>query len=291
VAVRPKPRSNRLLLVVFVSLALATITLDYRQGTSGPLAGLGRAGLELLGPMQKTVTRVTEPIADFFIGLAHLPSLEQDNQRLTMEVATLRAQVLAGAAKDAEIAALTQLLGLKNTLQESDPVTAHVVGTSPSNFEWTIDIDVGTSSGVEVDDPVVVGPPTEQGQALLVGHVISVTADFAVVRLIIDRESFVGARLASSGATGLLQGEGEDDMSMELVDISTVVPGDDLVVTSGYRVAGQCGLYPPGIVIGVVSRTIPPTNDLQAFILVRPVADFSQLREVLVLRQTTKACT
>jgi cell shape-determining protein MreC len=79
-------------------------------------------------------------------------------------------------------------------------------------------------------------------------------------------------------------------MTMGLVDTSTVVSSHDLVVTSGYKVAGQCGLYPPGIAIGEVSRTIPPTNDLEAFILVRPVADFSQLRQILVLRQTARAC-
>lgn len=290
-AVRPKPRSNRLLLVVFVSLALATITLDYKQGASGPLAGIGRAGLELMGPMQKGVTRVTAPIADFFIGLAHLPSLEEDNRRLEHEITELRVQIAAGAAKDQEIMTLTDLVGLKNTLQDSDPVAANVVGSGLSNFEWTIEIDVGSSAGLQVDDPVVAGPATEGGQALLVGHVINVTSDFAVVQLIIDRESFVGARLAGSSATGLIQGQGEDDMSMGLVDTSTVVSSHDLVVTSGYKVAGQCGLYPPGIVIGEVSRTLPPTNDLEAFIQVRPVADFSQLREVLVLRQTAKACS
>jgi rod shape-determining protein MreC len=291
VAVRPKPRSNRLLLVVFVSLALATITLDYKQGASGPLAGIGRAGLELMGPMQKGVTRVTAPIADFFIGLAHLPSLEADNRRLEQEIAALKAEVAAGTIKDTEIRTLTEQLGIKNTLQESDPVAGNVVASTPSNFEWTIEIDVGSSSGVELDDPVVAGPPTENGEALLVGHVINVTSDFAVVQLIIDRDSFVGARLAGSSATGLIQGEGEDDMTMGLVDTSTAVSSHDLVVTSGYRVAGQCGLYPPGIAIGEVSRTLPPTNDLEAFVLVRPVADFSQLRYVLVLRQTSKACS
>jgi rod shape-determining protein MreC len=290
VAVRPKPRSNRLLLVVFVSLALATITLDYKQGSSGPLAGLGRAGVQIMGPLQRTVTKVTTPIADFFIGLAHLPSLQADKDRLEKEVASLRAQVAAGTAKDSEIATLTDLIGLKNTLQDSDPVAGNVVGSGLSNFEWTIEVDVGSSEGVRVDDPVVAGPATEGGQALLVGHVINVTADFAVVQLIIDRDSFVGSRLAGSSATGLVQGEGEDDMSMSLVDTSTIVSSHDLVVTSGYKVAGQCGLYPPGIVVGEVSRTIPPTNDLEAFILVRPVADFSQLREVLVLRRTARAC-
>ena len=290
-AVRPKPRSNRLLVVVFVSLSLATITLDYKQGQSGPLAGLGRTGLEIMAPLQKAVTNITRPVADFFIGLAHLPSLEEDNRRLEIENRSLRAAVQAAAAQDAEIQRLTDLLRLTNSLQDSDPVAANVIGNGLSNFEWTITIDKGASAGVKVDDPIVAGPATEDGQALLVGHVMQVSDSTAKAQLIIDPDSFVGARLAGSSATGLTQGRGEDDMTMGLVETSTVVSSHDLVVTSGYKVAGQCGLYPPGIVIGEVSRTVPPTNDLEALILVRPAADFSQLREVLVLRRTTRVCT
>ena len=36
----PRPRSTRLLVVVLVSLSLAVITLDYRQGEAGPLEGV-----------------------------------------------------------------------------------------------------------------------------------------------------------------------------------------------------------------------------------------------------------
>jgi cell shape-determining protein MreC len=48
-------------------------------------------------------------------------------------------------------------------------------------------------------------------------------------------------------------------------------------------VNGREGLYPPGIVIGQVSRFVPATNDVEAFITVRPAVDFSQLQYVVVL--------
>ena len=79
---RQRPRSTRLLVVALVSVSLAVITLDYRQGDSGPLAGLGGAAKAFMAPMQRAVTAVTEPVGDFFSGLAHLPSLADENERL-----------------------------------------------------------------------------------------------------------------------------------------------------------------------------------------------------------------
>ena len=58
-----------------VAASLAIITLDYRQGDAGPLAGMGRAAQTFMAPLQEGVTTVTRPVGDFFSGLAHLPSL------------------------------------------------------------------------------------------------------------------------------------------------------------------------------------------------------------------------
>jgi rod shape-determining protein MreC len=294
VVVRQKPRSTRLLVVVFISLSLATITLDSKQGESGPLAGIGRAALQVMAPMQRAVTNAFRPVGDFVTGLAHLPSLEGDNQRLRSEVASLRAQIEVRSSIEADNQRLRQTVGVMDALQSSKPVAAQVIASSPSNFEWTVEIDSGSADGVKLDDPVVAGPltqappgdPTATGQPLLVGHVIRVAGNSSIVQLAIDRDSFVGAKLADSGSAGLLQGQGEQDMQMSLVPPSVEAPLNELVVTSGFTVGNQHSLYPAGIVIGEVSRFVPATNDLQAFILVRPAVDFSQLRYIVVLTRS-----
>jgi hypothetical protein len=85
-------------------------------------------------------------------------------------------------------------------------------------------------------------------------------------------------------ATGLVEGQGSGDLKMTLVDAGTQVQGDEQVFTQGYIVNGQPGLYPPGLLIGSVSRSVPAANDLQAFITIRPAVDFSNLDFVLVLK-------
>ena len=47
---RSTPAARGSLVVVLVSISLAVITLDYRQGTEGPLAGLGRIALAAMAP-------------------------------------------------------------------------------------------------------------------------------------------------------------------------------------------------------------------------------------------------
>ena len=281
---RQRPRSTRLLVVVLVSISLAVITLDYREGQSGPLAGVGRTALAAMAPLQQAVTTVTRPIGDFFTGLVHLPSLERENQQLRDDNDALRVQIQRSTYLEGEVAQLADLLGLKQSLTP-ESVPAVVIANGLSNFRWTITINRGSDVGIQIDQPVITG--SVEGP-MLVGKVVQVTALSAEVQLIIDRNSAVAGRLSISHETGLVEGQGDGDLLMSLVNPGTVVQGDETVVTQGYEVNGQRGLYPPGLVIGQVSHVIPGQSELQEFVTVRPAVDFSALEFVLVL-QTSRS--
>jgi len=281
---RQHPRSTRLLVVVLVSISLAVITLDYREGEDGPLAGLGRIALATMAPLQEAVTTATRPIGDFFSGLVHLPSVQKENERLRRENQELAAAIAAAADKESQIEQLSNLLGLQESLTP-DSVPAVVIANGLSNFRYTITINKGSVDGVELDQPVVAG--SEQAP-ILVGRVVDVSAISAEVQLIIDRNSVVAGRLSVSHETGQIQGQGDQDLRMTLVTPGTSVTGDETVVTQGYEVSGQQGLYPPGLVIGQVSRVIQDADGLQEFVTVRPAIDFSTLEFVLVL-QTSRS--
>ena len=281
-ATTPKPRSTRLLVVILVSISLATITLDYRQGERGPLAGLGRTAYAVMAPLQRAVTNATRPIADFFSGIVHLPSLQRENDRLKQEIEILKTQIATGATLQAQLEMLRKTLDLQRSYT-APSIAALVIGGVPSNFEWSITIGRGASAGVAVGDPVIVGGADAAG-GILVGHVIRVSDDVSVVELIIDRGSAVAGKLQHSGETGIVQGQGDADMTMNFVPPGTEIPPDESVVTAGYQApSGEPGLYPPGILIGQVSRTLPPANQVDAFIQVRPAVDLSNLDVVLVL--------
>jgi rod shape-determining protein MreC len=279
VVTRPRPRATRLLVVLLVAISLAVITLDYRGGQSGPLASLGRSALAITSPMQRAVTDVTRPIGNFFAGLAHLPSLEQENQDLRNKLRDAAAQAQSDAYLREQYKTLQDLLGLRQTLDPSG-VTAQVIGNGLSNFEWTVTIDQGSKAGIRVNAPVVTGSSEAK---LLVGTVVSVAPNASIVQLIIDRNSGVAAVLSGSDQSGLVVGQGDADLKMSLVDRGTAVAGNESVFTQGYAVNGQKGLYPPGLLIGEVSQTVPVQNAIQASVSVRPAVDFANLQYVLVL--------
>ena len=277
-ALPSRARSTRLLVASLVALSLVTITLDYRQGDSGPLSAAGDAALVIISPLQEGVSKVTHPIGNFFSTLLRLPSIRRENEELNDRVSELQALVATGRADAARLQQLEALLGLREGLgSEVATVGAEVIASGVSNFDWTITIDRGSSDGIDVDMPVV-------ASAGLVGHVTRVAPDSAIVELIIDPDSFVAGRLDLSRSTGLLSGEGDRDLRMGLVDTEVEVQPGEQVVTAGYKIPGIAqGLYPPGILIGSVSRVLDEDAGMEKFITVRPAVDFSTLDIVLVV--------
>lgn len=277
-ALPSRARNTRLLVVMLVAVSLLTITLDYRQGDSGPLAVAGDAALVIISPLQEAVSKVTHPIGNFFSTLLRLPSIRRENEELKDQVSELQSQVATTRADAARLQQLEALLALRESLGPRIQTTgAEVIASGISNFDWTITIDKGSSDGVEVDMPIV-------ASAGLVGHVTRVAPDSAIVELIIDPDSYVAGRLDVSRTTGLLSGEGDQDLRMGLVETDIEVQPGEQVVTAGYKIPGvAAGLYPPGILIGSVSRVLDDDAGLEKFITVRPAVDFSTLDAVLVV--------
>ncbi len=264
---------------MLVSISLAVITLDYRQGPEGPLAGLGRTSISLMAPLQHAVTSITRPIGNFFVSVAHLPSLASENDRLTKELAAANAQIQQGTTQGGEVDRLRQLLDIENSI-DYPVVDALVISAGVSNFENVITLDRGSADGIAENMPVVTGGPVG---ARLVGHVVDVAANACTVILITDRNAATAARLAGTRQSGLVEGQGDADMKMTFLNEGVPVEPGAVVETNGY----QDGLYPPGITIGEVSRYVPATSTAEPFVFVRPAVDFSTLDYVAVVLKPT----
>ena len=277
---RGRPRSARFLVAALVSLSLLVITIDFREGPDGPLAKAGVAVHAAIAPLQAAVTDFTRPVGNFFSGLANLPSLAAENRRLQDQVDQLLTERATAGELQRELDELSALAGLRRTLDPAG-VPAVVIANGVSNFDRVITIDKGTTDGIGVDMPVVTGSP---GSARLVGRVVSVTSNAADVELIIDRDAAVAGVIQTTREVGLLTGQGDQDLRMDLVtrpiDLTGAPPQ---VFTVSYEIGGQHGRYPPHLLIGEVSRVFVDDNQLQTSVSVRPAVDFSSLTFVLVL--------
>jgi rod shape-determining protein MreC len=268
------------IVVSLVAASLAIITLDYRAGDRGPLEAAGRAVSSAIAPLQQAVSNVVQPISNFFSTLGDLPSLASRNAELLRELEELKIQAQQNAELQRRIESLEGLLGLKVVRPRS--IAARVIASGASNFEWTITIDQGSNAGIQVDMPVVTGTAAA-GE--LVGRVIRVTPVSADVELIIDRSSAVAGELSTSHEAGIVLGQGDRDLRMDL--LRTGIRFDESqpesVFTLGYEVNGQPGIYPPGLLIGTVSRAYSDPEAVESFVTIRPAVDFSTLQYVLVL--------
>jgi rod shape-determining protein MreC len=275
-ALYSRPRNTRLLVVSLVMLSLLTITVDFRGGDNGPMEVAGKGALSVVGALQGAVSRVVHPVSDWVTGVVHIGSLRSQNDRLRDQIDTLRAQAGENTSLKRQLVELQGILKIRETLHPRKSVVARVVALSPSNFEWAVTIDQGSSANIKVDMPVVSGNG-------LVGHVVAVSPNASIVQLIIDPDSAVAARLSATGETGLVRGQRDRPLTVDLVSPGANVVSDEPVETSGYRIPGGKALYPPGITIGFVSHIFTRANSLTKTIEIRPAVDFNALEFVLVL--------
>jgi rod shape-determining protein MreC len=176
---------------------------------------------------------------------------------------------------------LQQLLNLDKAggLAAAKPVTARVIGQSPTVWYASVTINEGSNRGVKVGNPVINGDG-------LVGQVSTVTGNAAVVTLISDGELAVPARVSVGGAQGVAQtgAGGPDDLRLKFIARRFRLDPGATVVTAGTisNSPGLESLYPPGIPIGAVTRVEDPGTDAQKIYL-RAFADLRKLEIVQVL--------
>ena len=71
-----------MLLLAFVALSIAVVTLDFRQNSGGPIKRARDLTVTVVAPIQRGFTTVTRPVGNFFSSLAELTNLRGENERL-----------------------------------------------------------------------------------------------------------------------------------------------------------------------------------------------------------------
>ena len=250
-------------------LSLVLITVYYRSGGTA-LAPLRRVATAVFAPVQEGVSTVLRPVGNFFRGVGDLFSARAQLPDLRATINELQAEQRALQDLVRENASLRELLAMRDR-DQIEGIPAEVTGVSPSSFEWTVTLDVGTSDGVAEDMVVVNG----QG---LVGRIVSVTPFASRVLLAIDSSFGAASRVARNGEQAIVFGGGRDPMQLQLIDTDADANPGDEVVTSSY----EGGTFPDGLRIGVIEQ-VEPAGKVDRRGRVRPYVDFTRLDFVLVV--------
>jgi rod shape-determining protein MreC len=273
VAVSRRSRRQRFVLLVATLLSVTIITLDQRGEGSAAIDSARDVARDAVSPFQRAADWVLDPIGDFFGGMFRYGDLEAENARLRRELQAAEASEATAENSERELDAIKEQLDLP-FVQEIPSVTARIVNYGPSNFEFTVQLDKGTSAGIAEGMPVVAAGG-------LVGTVVQTSRSRASVRLLSDPSFRVGVRFGSAGDIGVAQGQGRGSLlSVDLVEPSTLIKNGEAVITSGLAQSQ----YPPGIPVGTVRSARTPEGSLTKRVTVEPLADLSRLDLVQVLQ-------
>jgi rod shape-determining protein MreC len=112
----------------------------------------------------------------------------------------------------------------------------------------------------------------------LVGLVIAVSQYSAKVLLITDPSSGVDALVQQSRARGVIEGLGGTECTWRFVLREEPIKIGDRIITSGMD-----GVFPKGVVVGVVAQIDSERDSLFHSIVVEPSVNLSTLEEVYIL--------
>ncbi len=254
-------------LVVALAMVLVWLVLD-SLGTTNPI----RESLTgVIAPLQLVFTRAVSPVLDLVASFRARSDLQQENAELKEQIAALRAEVVQLSEAQYENEDLRRQLGFKSAVPSFQLIAAEVIGRDPSAYLHYLLIDRGAEDGIRKGMPVL----TDAG---LVGRVSRVNRGSSQVMLLTDPESSVAAYIQRSRATGVVQGQLQQELVMRyILQDETVVVGD-VVLTSGMG-----GGLPKRLVIGQVVEVRRNDVDMHQEAVVQPAVDMESLEQVMVL--------
>ena len=282
-------RRRRITLGVLVGICLVLITAYFGEGTGGGLHAVQRGAQEALAPIETGAGKALKPFRDLAGWFGDVVDAKGENEKLRTENERLqkrlaRAEVAARDGQQARsLVGLTQFEGYPDGV---DPVTARVIVRSPTVWYSAVQIDKGSSDGIEVDMPVVAASDDPDGTGGLAGRVVSVTSSTARVMLITDADSGVGAQIFPDGESGVVVPEvgKPSDLLLDFIEKGRRIKEGDTVISSGFASRGVESHFPRGIPIGVVRRVDQSELDLYQRVHLRPFADLRRMDVVQVLR-------
>jgi len=151
-------------------------------------------------------------------------------------------------------------------------IPAKVISVSEYKLPVSVIINRGEKDSLTVNQPVI-------NQEGLIGRISRTTRDFSVVQLLTDPANRVAARVASSREMGIVKYKPTEGMILDNFPLhGSIVPGDTIVSS------GLGGVYPPGLVVGIVTEVTRDENMSFCQVRLHPVANFHSIEELFVLR-------
>ncbi len=270
-----KNRKNIIVLLCIVVISVVSVIVYMLSKDSATILENGVNAV--LSPIQKVVSMCTNGVRGFFSFVTDANEYRKENEVLRDELNQLRTEYKSIEEYQAENERLKELLGLKEELAEYDTVGANVISKESTNWFTVFTIDKGSADGIAENDVVMV-------TGGLVGHIEKVGINWATVVSLIDPTSSVGGYIDRIDEVAIV--EGDFSLSQEGKCKLTHLPIDSaLSVGDTIQTSGLSDIYPRGLLIGKVDAVYTDASTSSKYAVVTPMADFTNIKEVLVIRK------
>ena len=258
-------------LLLVLGVTFLVTTFGSRQ-----FGALHKIVMEMVGPVQKTMTGTSRAVAsfksDYLDSFQNFFKLNEEKKRLVRQLQETEAELNKSREAMATNASLRKLLDFKNEVDRPTVATT-IVGKDPSPHFRSVIIDQGSNSGITQGSPVLCSDG-------VVGQIFTTSPNYAKVLLAIAPSSAIDVLLQKSRVRGILKGTGKMTYRLEYILKNVDVEVGDRVVTAGYG-----GVFPTGLPVGRVSKVFRQPQGMFHEIEVTPVVDYQTIEHLLVIKK------
>ena len=269
-------RQNGILLLVIALLLsiLIGVLSVVMGGQADPLSNLTNT---IVSPLRGGVTAAADWVEGVYTYIFHYGELEQELNGLRVRVGELEEQVREGEEASRENEQLRELLNLQARRRDFVFEGARVTARSTSNWESTLTLSKGSSSGIQAGDCVV----TEMG--VLVGVVSKTGLNWSTVSTIINTDTQMGGIVNRTYSAGVLEGD-FSLMNQDRLKLNYLPEGAQLVSGDEVLTSGRGEVFRSGLVVGQVEGVFTDPSGQTRYAVVKPAVDLDALIKVFVIK-------
>jgi rod shape-determining protein MreC len=269
-----KKNGIRIGIIVLAVAVIIIFTTTVRSGKTGFVQNL--TGI-IESPIKKVLSSTVNWFDTIYGYLYDYDSLQAENESLRSQLADAQQSARDGIEASEENTRLRELLNLREKHTDYVLESSKVVLWSSSNWSSSFTISKGSSSGIEMGDPVI----TEYG--VVVGQITELGTNWATVSTLIDVDMSVGAYVSGSGSSGMVMGE-FDLMKKKMAKLTFLADGAQIFVGDEILTSGSGGAFPAGLVIGSITNVQTEAGGQIEYGIVKPECDFDSLVQVFIIK-------
>ena len=262
---------------ILVGIAVFLAAIMAYAGANGRLTAAPQEILSVaVAPFQRAAAAVSNGVSSLWEKYTNIDAILEENEKLTMENAELRGQMVDYDKLKAENEAYKALTNIQEQHPEMSYVSSFVIGRDPLDSIYGFTLDKGSLDGVEANDAIT------SDEGYLLGVVTEVDLTSCKVMTILHPSFNAAGVVSRTRDNGIITGSADyaADGLCILSNLSrgTLTKANDQVITTGLG-----GVFPPDVLVGVVQELVPEASGKSTIAVLKPGADPRTVKHVFII--------